>query len=52
MNAITAILDASPDALARLRVRDHQQMSGDEFPARPGNMWDNRPSWDNWQKHK
>lgn len=50
MNTLTAILAAAPEELARLLV--HDQMPNDERPGSAGSMWDNRPSWDNWQKHR
>lgn len=53
MNALTAIFEAAPDALAKLRIRtDDQVPPRAEMSSTAGSMWDNRPSWDNWQKHR
>ena len=52
MNTLTTLFEATPDSLAKLRIRNHHQIPRDELPSTAGSMWDNRPSWDNWQKHK
>lgn len=52
MNALTTILEATPDALAKLRIRTSDHIPRAELSSTAGSMWDNRPSWDNWQKHR
>ncbi|GAA0610908.1 hypothetical protein GCM10009534_52170 [Kribbella sandramycini] len=52
MNPLTTLISADPTALARLRLGSQRQMWRLPETHAPSNTWDNRPSWDNWTKHK
>lgn len=52
MNPLATLLGADSAALAKLRVRSEHQMSQRDETRAPSSSWDNRPSWDNWRKHK
>lgn len=49
MNPLETLLDADPTVLAKLGVRSDPDHRGTHPPLC---TWDNRPSWDNWTKHK
>jgi len=52
MNPLAALLGADSTALAKLRVRSEHQMPHRDETRTISSSWDNRPSWDNWRKHK
>jgi hypothetical protein len=51
MTALTALLSADTERIAKLRVRtDHELSDADNVGAATQSSWDNRPTWDNWKK--
>jgi hypothetical protein len=52
MNTLDRIFAASPDALSELRCGEVVEVADLGSRPWPLGQWDNRPSWDNWQKHR